>query len=110
MTIDEHIDKPGSDIPYLYYYMGPSGKFIKRSLIIENNIQFPLNLHFGEDKLFFMTAFVNAHHVTTTPIVANYLNRSTDNVSIVKKSDFLTKRESDYIIFKSALNISIKSV
>ena len=110
MTIDEHIDKPGSDIPYLYYYMGPSGKFIKRSLIIENNIQFPLNLHFGEDKLFFMTAFVNAHHVTTTPIVANYLNRSTDNVSIVKKSDFLTKRESDYIIFKSALNISDKKI
>ena len=68
--------------------MGPSGKFIKRSLIIENNIQFPLNLHFGEDKLFFMTAFVNAHHVTTTPIVANYLNRSTDNVSIVKNQIF----------------------
>ena len=101
MTIDEHIDKPGSDIPYLYYYMGPSGKFIKRSLIIENNIQFPLNLHFGEDKLFFMTAFVNAHHVTTTPIVANYLNRSTD-MFLSLKIRFLTKRESDYIIFKSA--------
>ena len=39
-----------------------------------------------------MTAFVNAHHVTTTPIVANYLNRSTDNVSIVKNQIFNKKK------------------
>lgn len=109
MTINENINKESNDIPYLYYYLGPSGKFIKRDLILNNNIQFPHNLHFGEDKLFFMNVFSVANSVTTIPLICNYVNRSTDNISIVKKSDFVTKRESDLIIFENALNISDKN-
>ena len=54
MTAKTYINEQSYKIPYLYYYLGPGGKFIKRKLIEKHDIQFPINLHFGEDKLFFV--------------------------------------------------------
>lgn len=109
MTTKENLNKKANDIPYLYYYLGPSGKFIKRKLILKKHLKFPYDLHFGEDKLFFMNVFASAKTVTTIPTICNYLNRSSDNTSIVKKADFITKRKSDLFVFQSALNIPNKS-
>ncbi|RIO68372.1 glycosyltransferase family 2 protein, partial [Staphylococcus borealis] len=106
MTINEHHNVTGNDIPYLYYYLGPGGKFIKRELIIKNDILFPNNLHFGEDKMFFMEIFSKARSITTVPTISTYVNRSVDNTSLVRKSDFVTKRHSDFVLFKSVLNIN----
>ncbi|MGI2287192.1 glycosyltransferase family 2 protein [Staphylococcus cohnii] len=53
MTDQAHINQRTNNIPYLYYYLGPSGKFISLQLIKKNNIRFLPDLHFGEDKLFF---------------------------------------------------------
>lgn len=106
MTINEHHNITGNDIPYLYYYLGPGGKFIKRELIIKNDILFPNNLHFGEDKMFFMEIFSKARSITTVPTISTYVNRSVDNTSLVRKSDFVTKRHSDFVLFKSVLNIN----
>lgn len=33
MTDQVHINQQTNSIPYLYYYLGPSGKFISRQLI-----------------------------------------------------------------------------
>ncbi|WP_259337949.1 glycosyltransferase family 2 protein, partial [Staphylococcus devriesei] len=74
MTIKENYNVNGNDIPYLYYYLGPSGKFIKRELIFKNNISFPHNLHFGEDKIFFMNVFSLANSVTTISAISTYIN------------------------------------
>lgn len=49
MTNQENINEQCNNIPYLYYYLGPSGKFIRRNLIKMNNIQFLPDLHFGEE-------------------------------------------------------------
>ena len=108
MTINEHHNVSGNDIPYLYYYLGPGGKFIKRELINKNNIFFSHDLHFGEDKLFFMRVFSVANSVTTIPTISTYVNRATNNISLVKKSDFVTKRNSDYVLFKNVLNVKNK--
>lgn len=106
MTIKENHNVNGNGIPYLYYYLGPSGKFIKRELILKSNILFPHNLHFGEDKVFFMNVFSVANSVTTIPTISTYINRSPNNISLVKKSNFLTKRNSDYFLFKNTLDVT----
>ncbi|WP_233643294.1 glycosyltransferase family 2 protein [Staphylococcus devriesei] len=51
MTIKENYNVNGNDIPYLYYYLGPSGKFIKRELIFKNNISFPLHITCISEKI-----------------------------------------------------------
>lgn len=108
MTINENINQKSSNIPYLYYYLGPSGKFIKRKFIEKNKIQFSDQLPFGGDKLFFLKVFENINYITTTGMISNYINRSSDNISIVKKTNFVQKRKSDIILFDHAINIKKK--
>lgn len=105
MTNQENINEQCNNIPYLYYYLGPSGKFIRRNLIKKNNIQFLPDLHFGEDKLFFMNVFSVAQRATTTTFVGSYINRLSQNVSIIRRTNFIEKRKSDFEIFENALKI-----
>src|SRR5699024_11994762 len=100
-----HINQQTNSIPYLYYYLWTSGKFIRRQLIKKNNIHFSSDLLFGEDKLFFMNVFNVAKRATTTNNIGCYLNRLSQNVSIIRRTNFIKKRESDFEIFKAALQI-----
>ena len=108
MTVKTHVNEQSYKIPYLYYYLGPSGKFIKRKLIKDHDIQFPTNLHFGEDKMFFVKVFEKAQKVTTTTCIGAHINRYSDNVSIVRRTSFIKKRESDLAIFEYVLNMKDK--
>lgn len=105
MTTQENVNEQCNNIPYLYYYLGPSGKFIRRNLIKDNNFQFSPDLHFGEDKLFFMNVFSVAKYATTTTVVGSYINRLSQNVSIIRRTNFIQKRKSDFKIFEKALEI-----
>ncbi|MHD0446732.1 glycosyltransferase family 2 protein [Staphylococcus cohnii] len=105
MTDQAHINQRTNNIPYLYYYLGPSGKFISLQLIKKNNIRFLPDLHFGEDKLFFLNVFSVAKRATTTTKIGCYINRLSQNVSIIRRTNFIKKRESDFEIFKAALQI-----
>lgn len=53
-----------------------------------------------------MNVFSLANSVTTISAISTYINRSPNNISLVKKSNFLTKRYSDYILFKNTLDIA----
>ncbi|WP_281192231.1 glycosyltransferase family 2 protein [Staphylococcus felis] len=108
MNIREYTNEAPLKIPYLYYYLGPAGKFIKRTLIKKYKIEFMKNARFGEDKLFFMKVFEKAKKVSTLSDVSTYLNRSTENESIVKRVNFIEKRKSDIIFFNEVLKIKIK--
>ncbi|MCO4349591.1 glycosyltransferase family 2 protein [Staphylococcus agnetis] len=104
MSIKDRINYKPLKIPYLFYYLGPAGKFIKRSLLNKHHIVFPTDTHFGEDKIFFMDVFKFAQKVTTTTKEVTFFDRSTDNQSIVRSTDFVEKRRSDYKLFEAVLN------
>lgn len=108
MTAKTYINEQSYKIPYLYYYLGPGGKFIKRKLIEKHDIQFSINLHFGEDKLFFVRIFEKAQKVTATTCIGVHINRYSDNISIVRRTHFIKKRESDLTIFEYILNMKDK--
>ena len=108
MTAKTYINEQSYKIPYLYYYLGPGGKFIKRELIEKHDIQFPINLHFGEDKLFFVKVYEKAQKVTTTTCIGVHINRYSDNISIVRRTHFIKKRESDLAIFDYVLDMKDK--
>ncbi|MBI5974450.1 glycosyltransferase family 2 protein [Staphylococcus canis] len=110
MTAFELLNASPLKNPYLFYYLGPAGKFVKRSLIQRNKMKFMEHTRFGEDKLFFMKLFEHAKRVSTLPDIVTYLNRSTDNQSIVRTVDFVEKRESDLILFNEALQIKDKKI
>ncbi|RIL46217.1 glycosyltransferase family 2 protein, partial [Mammaliicoccus fleurettii] len=66
-----------NEIPYIYNHFGPPSKFIKLDIIKKNNITFPENLHFGEDKLFFtkLSQFINK--VSTITDDSSFIDRTT---------------------------------
>ncbi|AJC95174.1 glycosyltransferase family 2 protein [Staphylococcus hyicus] len=103
MSIKDRINNKPLKIPYLFYYLGPAGKFIKKDLLTKHQITFPDDTHFGEDKIFFMNVFKYAQKVTTTTKEVTFFNRSTDNQSIVRSTDFLEKRRSDFKLFEAVL-------
>ncbi|WMZ46871.1 glycosyltransferase [Staphylococcus pseudintermedius] len=110
MTIEEVKHKNHEDLPYFYYYLGPIGKFVKRKILINHNIRFRDDLVFGEDKIFFMNCYNKINKVTVTKNISAYINRSQDNQSIVKKTNFIDKRKSDEEFFKEALQLSSRKM
>ncbi|PTF85148.1 hypothetical protein BU668_10565 [Staphylococcus chromogenes] len=110
MSVNERINYQPLKIPYLFYYLGPAGKFIKTDLLKRNKIEFPTDSHFGEDKIFFMNVFRYAQKVTTTTKEVTFFDRSTDNHSIVRSTDFIEKRRSDYKLFEEILSIKDKKI
>ncbi|WP_239749667.1 glycosyltransferase family A protein [Mammaliicoccus sp. O-M53] len=93
-----------NEIPYIYNHFGPPSKFIKLDIIKKNNITFPENLHFGEDKLFFtkLSQFINK--VSTITDDSSFIDRTTTNQSLTKSIDFYEKRDSDIHIINYLLN------
>ena len=55
-----------------------------------------------------MNVFNVAKRATTTNNIGCYLNRLSQNVSIIRRTNFI-KKESDFEIFKAALQIKIKN-
>src|SRR5699024_3301986 len=91
------------DIPYLYYYLGPHGKFIKKSLLDQNQILFPTNLSFGEDKIFFFHCYEHSQYITTIEDVVGYIDRTRDNKSLITRNKLMEKRYADYVLFNEVL-------
>src|SRR5699024_5883741 len=103
MSIKERVNQKSIDIPYLYYYLGPHGKFIKKSLLDQNQILFPTNLSFGEDKIFFFHCYEHSQYITTIEDVVGYIDRTRDNQSLITRTKFMEKRYADYALFNEVL-------
>lgn len=105
LTHKSHVNENPINIPYLFYYLGPHAKFINLELLKQNNILFPTNMSFGEDKLFFMRVYNVAKYVSISTKTFGYVDRTGDNNSIVKRTPFIQKRESDQILLNELLKL-----
>ena len=73
------------DISKLFRAVGPSGKVFKRSLVMENHIEFEY-MKYGEDKLFFFQLFSKVEKITMSTKPMYHVNRYDENKSLVQQT------------------------
>ena len=78
------------DISKLFRAVGPSGKVFKRSLVMENHIEFEY-MKYGEDKLFFFQLFSKVEKITMSTKPMYHVNRYDENKSLVQQTSMLDK-------------------
>ena len=79
-------------VPYeinkIFRAVGPPGKILKRSIIIDNNIEFK-HMKYGEDKLFFIEAISKCKTASMNDVPVYHVNRYRENDSLVKQTDII---------------------
>lgn len=79
-NIDEYIDNP--------LLQGPCWKIFKKSIIIENNIEFPENMSYGEDTTFVYSYLEHVNYITTIDEeLYNYYIDEKESLSTVFRVD-----------------------
>lgn len=105
ISIKENINKNPLEINKLFYYLGPHAKFISTKLIREYNIEFSTDLSFGEDKLFFFECYRYASKVSTLTDVFGYIDRTSENHSVIRQTNFIEKRKADIVFLNKVLSL-----
>ncbi|WP_430790318.1 glycosyltransferase family 2 protein [Virgibacillus flavescens] len=104
VSYKERLHQSPTQIPYLFYHMGPPSKLMKTSIIKENTIRFP-EMKFGEDKQFLIDVLLYSTYVSTLTEPICYVNRlSNNNQSLTRSTEVIEKRRADLEVFKSLLN------
>ncbi|MCG1718368.1 glycosyltransferase family 2 protein [Staphylococcus epidermidis] len=78
------------DISKIFRAVGPPGKVFKRSLVMDNHIEFE-HMKYGEDKLFFFQLFGKVDDITMSTIPMYHVNRYDENKSLVQQTSMLDK-------------------
>lgn len=78
------------EIEKIFRAVGPPGKVFKRSIVLENQIEFE-HMKFGEDKLFFIELISKIKDITMSTIPVYHVNRYDENISLVKETSVLDK-------------------
>lgn len=78
------------EIEKIFRAVGPPGKVFKRSIVLENQIEFE-HMKFGEDKLFFIELISKIKNITMSTIPVYHVNRYDENISLVKETSVLDK-------------------
>lgn len=87
------------EIEKIFRAVGPPGKVFKRSIVINNNIEFE-HMSFGEDKLFFTELFSRCENASMTTIPVYHVNRHSENASLIKDTTILDKAAINMEILK----------
>nr|WP_263314599.1 glycosyltransferase family 2 protein [Mammaliicoccus sp. Marseille-Q6498] len=98
-----------SDIKKIFRAVGPPGKVFKRSLVIENNIEFE-HMKYGEDKLFFIALIAKSKNITMSTIPFYHVNRFDENASLIKETSVIEKAIINKDITKRICNMNIPEV
>lgn len=99
------------DLPMILNFLGPQGKIMKRSLILENNLHFP-NMKFSEDKKFYFDVISLSQSLAITDEIVTYWNRKDDNKdSLVSMTDAKEKMLTtalllEYVLLSKMNNIA----
>ncbi|OFS62738.1 glycosyltransferase [Nosocomiicoccus sp. HMSC09A07] len=96
------------DINKIYRAVGPPGKLFKRSIIIDNNIEFK-NLKFGEDKLFFIEAIALSETASMNPAPVYHVNRYEGNESLVGQTSIIEKSILNLAVLEEVIKLDIPS-
>ncbi|WP_240613516.1 glycosyltransferase family 2 protein [Pueribacillus theae] len=77
-------------IPRLFYHLGPTARMMNAEFLKNKNIKFP-EMKFAEDKQFFIDVLINCDSISTSDEVIYYVNRNSENESLVSKTSPLEK-------------------
>ncbi|RIO17263.1 glycosyltransferase family 2 protein [Mammaliicoccus sciuri] len=98
-------------IPYeinkIFRAVGPPGKILKRSIIIDNNIEFK-HMKYGEDKLFFIEAISKCKTASMNGVPVYHVNRYSENDSLVKQTDIIEKSYLNLDVLKEVLELDLQ--
>lgn len=98
-------------VPYeinkIFRAVGPPGKILKRSIIIDNNIEFK-HMKYGEDKLFFIEAISKCKTASMNDVPVYHVNRYSENDSLVKQTDIIEKSYLNLDVLKEVLELDLQ--
>ncbi|WP_241958458.1 glycosyltransferase family 2 protein, partial [Mammaliicoccus sciuri] len=98
-------------IPYeinkIFRAVGPPGKILKRSIIMDNNIEFK-HMKYGEDKLFFIEAISKCKTASMNDVPVYHVNRYSENDSLVKQTDIIEKSYLNLDVLKEVLKLNLQ--
>ncbi|MBF0772628.1 glycosyltransferase family 2 protein [Mammaliicoccus sciuri] len=98
-------------VPYeinkIFRAVGPPGKILKRSIIIDNNIEFK-HMKYGEDKLFFIEAISKCKTASMNDVPVYHVNRYRENDSLVKQTDIIEKSYLNLDVLKEVLKLDLQ--
>ncbi|WP_436878236.1 DUF5776 domain-containing protein [Mammaliicoccus sciuri] len=98
-------------IPYkinkIFRAVGPPGKILKRSIIMDNNIEFK-HMKYGEDKLFFIEAISKCKTASMNDVPVYHVNRYSENDSLVKQTDIIEKSYLNLDVLKEVLELNLQ--
>ncbi len=98
-------------VPYeinkIFRAVGPPGKILKRSIIIDNNIEFK-HMKYGEDKLFFIEAISKCKTASMNDVPVYHVNRYSENDSLVKQTDIIEKSYLNLNVLKEVLELDLQ--
>lgn len=100
-------------IPYeidkVFRAVGPPGKVFKKSVVVDNNIQFE-HMSFGEDKLFFTELISSCENASMTNYPVYHVNRHAGNASLIRDTTILDKAAINLEILKKIIDLDIPEV
>lgn len=97
------------EIDKVFRAVGPPGKILKRSVLIEHNIRFS-PMKFGEDKLFFFEAISKCQTASMNPAPVYHVNRFAMNDSLVKQTSIFEKTTFNLQVLEKTLELDIPAV
>lgn len=97
------------EIDKVFRAVGPPGKILKRSVLIEHNIRFS-PMKFGEDKLFFFEAISKCQTASMNPAPVYHVNRFAMNDSLVGQTSIFEKTTFNLQVLEKTLELDIPAV
>ncbi|KNH31058.1 glycosyltransferase family 2 protein [Exiguobacterium acetylicum] len=97
------------EIDKVFRAVGPPGKILKRSVLIEHDIRFS-PMKFGEDKLFFFEAISKSQTASMNPAPVYHVNRFAMNDSLVGQTSIFEKTTFNLQVLEKTLELDIPAV
>jgi len=97
------------EIDKVFRAVGPPGKILKRSVLLEHGIRFS-PMKFGEDKLFFFEAISKCQTASMNPAPVYHVNRFAMNDSLVGQTSIFEKTTFNLQVLEKTLALDIPAV
>ena len=90
-------------IPHVFQHLGPTARMMRTDFIKKHNCQFP-NMRYAEDKQFFIDVLTNCPSISTTKEIIYYVNRNSDNKSLVSRTSIFEKTDTNIAVIKYVIS------
>lgn len=103
ITYQEQRNITLEDFPYLVFNLSPCGKVFKKELVVNHQLQFPAMIY-SEDKWFYFYLLSYAKGISITKTVLYHVNRSLENISLVRGTSIFEKMDTNFVVLEKILS------